>query len=690
MENISKKRSNPLGRYNRLVPSTDKEKFWQIEYEYRPYSKHKTVWTCNYGWLLISQAKQEAQSCIYQFVIWKLESSEVINLPALNLKPNQIIVAGILLSPPGNPGSMVILYEENLHYIICYSFDDKQWTKRWFGKEIADIGHDKDEPGDTISQQCITYCDGKLYAATEAKGYLMVIEENRFNKNLKFRPLNCKLPASFSPCNNFSRNLLDFCGQLCWVEVSWGGVNEEDIIDIDVLKLELNGNRKKWVKVKSAEDGAFFISDNYAFSCPVNEPELKGGHIYLFQSKRFYKVNFIDKSFSASLPLQNLSEWGNSPFLAMRDLIRLCNQQGKPEYPISKLEDNNEATVNSLGDLPSDALGFIAKKLYGVDYNNFRLVCHNFRLVAPCIKWSEALLKLQSTSLSPWLVSRRGNSCATHCFMDPHSCSTYLIKIPECLLHGKVRYSKDGWLLICSPSFMLFYHPFTNNVIQLPEGVGARVHNRCWGYGLSSSPTSEDSVLVGNSFDFIYYFCRREGQWIQYHYPDLDGFKSNHNSPIYFDGAFYFLGRDGKVAVFRQNDGQNDGQVSWKILEELQSPCDSYCSNYILECGGNLLSVFVADQMVHIYKLNFTDPMTWEKVKSLENHALFVSPSSSFSVIPKMSDMENKVYFCKLYGKDIVYYCLSTDKFYTCGKKEVVADFHNTTEFLHSTWIEPR
>ncbi|XVF77483.1 hypothetical protein PTKIN_Ptkin14bG0047800 [Pterospermum kingtungense] len=338
MENTRKKRSNPLGRYNRLVPSTDTEKY-------------------------------DAESTRY-------------------------LEAGVF------EGDQFAPIEFETKADNCCSSDDKQWTKRWIGKEIADIGHVKDDTEDIISQQCITYCDGKLYASTDAEGYLMVIEENRFNKNLKLRPLN----------------------------FSWGGVNAEDIIDIDVLKLELSGNIKKWVKVKSPEDGAIFLSNNYAFSCPVNEPEVEGGHIYLFQRKRFYKVNFTDKSLSASLPLQNLSEWGNSPFLAMRDLIRLCNQQGKPEYPISKLEDNNEARVNNFGDLPSDILGFIAKKLYGVDYHNFRLVCHKFRLVAPCIKWSEALLKLQSTSFSPWLVFRKGNSCATHYFMDPHSCSICLIK----------------------------------------------------------------------------------------------------------------------------------------------------------------------------------------------------------------------------------------------------------------------
>ncbi|XVF77455.1 hypothetical protein PTKIN_Ptkin14bG0045000 [Pterospermum kingtungense] len=696
MGNIPNKRSNPVGTNNRLVTLTDKEKLWQLECADKsiPYSKYKTVWTCNFGWLLISHEQVHTKSCIsYQFSLWKpkpeseSESLEVINLPPLKLKPKQTIVAGNLLSPPGNPGSiMVILFEENLGYIIYYRFGDRQWSSIWFRKEIADYDED------AIEQCSITYCEGKLYAATVEKGYLMVIEEDS-SKNLKLSPLNCELPTTFSPWNYRDKYLLDFRGQLICVEFTWGGVNYEDVLDIDVSRLELSGNGKRWVWVESVEDQAFFISENYAFSCPVNEPEIEEGHIYLFRNKRFYSISIKDKSFSASQPVQNLSESKNKPFLFMRDLIRLCNStQAKPQHPISKLEegivieDNNEARENNLCHLPYDVLGFIAKKLHPVDYFNFRSLCHNFRLVAPCIKWREASFKLQFPSLCPWLVFSRRNSCATHSFIDPHySSREYLIKIPEDLLHGKVRYSKDGWLLICSPSFMFFYNPFTKETKEFPQGAGE--YNCCLSYGLSSSPALDDSILIGNSYDHIYYFCRREGVWIIYHFPDFIYFKRNHNSPIYFGGAFYFLGRDGKVAVFRMND---DGQVSWTILEELESPCDNFCCNYLLECGGNLLSVFVVDQLVYVYKLNLTAVMTWEKVTSLGNHALFVSPLSSFSVISDSSDMKNKVYFPKLYGMEMVYYCLITDKFYTCGNKEILADFNNTTEFLYSTWIEPR
>ncbi|XVF77460.1 hypothetical protein PTKIN_Ptkin14bG0045700 [Pterospermum kingtungense] len=655
--------SNPLGRRNRLVPLTDTEKYWHIELE----AADKSNPNSQFGRAIMDGY-----------------------LSLKNKKILKIIGAGTLLSPPGNPGCMVILFEDYGRYVIYYRFSDKQWTQRWIGKEILDIGHE-DDVEDSIYQESITYCEREFYAATYSNSYLMMIKENRFN-NLELRPLNCRFPIISSHHRGSFTYLLDFWGQLCFVEISNGGVNDGEITDIDVLKLEFSGNRKRWVRVKSAEDRAFFISHKYAFSCPVNEPEIKGGHVYLFLDKRLCSINIKDKSFTASLPLQNLSELENSPLLAMRDLIRLCNPQAKPEHPISKLEvenegivieDNNEERANNPCDLPSDVLLLIAKKLHRVDYISFRSVCRKFRLV-PYIKWSEASFKLLSPSLSPWLVFHRGNSCASHNFVDPQSCSEYRIKIPERILNGKVRHCKDGWLLICSPRFMFFYHPFTKELRELPQGVGR--YNFCVGYGLSSSPDSADYILVGNDVGHICYFSRKEGQWFEYQFPDYYDFESNHNSPIYYDGAFYFLGVDGTVAVFRRSDGE----VSWKILKELQSPCVKYRYNYLLECGGDLLSVFVVDQMVHIYKLNFTNPMTWERMTGLGNHALFVSPSSSFSVIAHSSDMENKVYFRKLYGKDIVYYCLSTDKFYTCGKKEVVVDFYNTKEFFYSTWIEPR
>ncbi|XVF03876.1 hypothetical protein REPUB_Repub05bG0030700 [Reevesia pubescens] len=633
MENIRKKSktrkksSNPLGTYHRLLSSTDKENFWDISLPLDDSPDHQsipnsTVWASSFGWLLISQEEEHSESCnSYQFSVWNPESTKVIKLPLLNLKPNQKIRAGTLLSPPGNPD--------------IYRQDARNF----------------------ISDGCIAHCNGKLYASTVRKGRIMLIEEST-SKNLKLRPLkNCRLPRSFSPSNCGSRYLLDFCGQLCAIEVAWGGVDYQDIINFEASKLELSGKRMKWVKVESAKDQAFFLSDNYAFSCPVNESEIEGGCIYFSQNKRLYSFNIEDKRISVSLPLENLLESENPPLLAMRD-FRFGNPQAKPENTIIStleaekdekivIEDNSEGQGRNICELPFDVLELIAKNLYLVDYINFRFVCNTFRLVAPHIKWREASFKSQSQSLSPWLVFPKGKLCSIHNFLDPQRGGKYLSKSPEDLLDAVIRYSKDGWLLMCNPNFMSFYYPFKRKVIKLPQV--SRGGECCFGYDLSSSPTSLNSILVGSNSCAIYYFCWQEGEWIEYMPPDYFDFEVNQNSPIYYDGAFYFLSRDGKLGVF----ALKDGQVSCKILRELESPCDSYCYNYLLECNGNLVSVFVDDQMVHVYKLKFTTVMAWEKITKFRKSC-------------------------------IVY------KFYTCGNKEVVADFNNTTEFLFSSWIEPR
>ncbi|XVF87405.1 hypothetical protein PTKIN_Ptkin18bG0117700 [Pterospermum kingtungense] len=636
---------NPLGKFNWLIPSTDIEKFWPLPLgENIPDSHNKTVWTCSYGWLLVSQEKQATESYrSYQFSVWKPEhskpeSSKLIDLPPLVLKPEQRICAATFLSPPDNP-------------------------------------------------------------------------EETGSNGFKLKPLNCDLPracfTSPAPSNCIKDYLLDYFGQPCYVEVLWGRDNQQHIVGINVSELEIRGDETEWIEVKSAEGRAFFLSENCSFSCLVDEPEINGGCIYLCANNRVYAFNIEDQSVSVSLALENCLRQETSLFLAMPDLNRICNLLAKSKHKVAKLdeegtvtEENSVAQAKSICELPLDILGSITKHLYLDDYFNFRSACKTFCEAAPSIKWREASLKLKLPPLSPWLVFPKGNLCAVHNFIDPDFGGRYHIKIPESLLDTQIFCSKNGWLLMCNPDLMFFYHPFKEKFIKLSQ-VSRVQHESCFGYGISSSPTSEDCTLVALGFNSIYYICRSggelresefEGVWNTYDFPDFD-FGPNHSNPAYCDGAFYFLDRDGQLGVFKLNDGQ----VSWEILRELEdpwekmeSPGDCFRHSYLSECGGNLLAIFVMDQLVHIYKLNFTsEKKAWEKVTGLGNHALFVSPSTSFSLIPSSSDMENKIYFRKLYGMDIVYYCLSTDKFYTSGNKEVVADFNNTSEFLFSTWIEP-
>lgn len=178
------KSSNPLGKYNWLIPSKDKEKFYHISLpldKSLPTSHKKTVLTCRYEWLLISQEHAAESYRSYQFSLWKPESSKLIQLPPLNLKPNQIIQAGTLLSSPDNPGCTVLLFEQVCRYFIFFKFGDKQWMERWFDKEMRDIGDES-----FISKKFIAHCDGKLYVATLSSNSLMLIKETR----PKLRPLD--------------------------------------------------------------------------------------------------------------------------------------------------------------------------------------------------------------------------------------------------------------------------------------------------------------------------------------------------------------------------------------------------------------------------------------------------------------------------------------------------------------------
>ncbi|OMO80638.1 hypothetical protein CCACVL1_12839 [Corchorus capsularis] len=683
-----------------------------------PNLKKKRVWDCNFGWLLVSQEKKKCYH--HRFSLWKPQSSSKSfkDLPLLILKQKEEIQFAKILSPPDDnddkSGCTVLLFESVFRNLIFCRIGDKQWNRIWVGKEIDMVG--RADARDGIHGNCVTLWGGNLYAATFRRGMLMVMEQNRPN-NFKFKPLKCAPPdtipmAPMASCSNY---LFDFCGQLCYLGISMkpGDRNRNnDIISIELFKLELSGNRTEWIKMKSAKDGAIFASDDYAFSCPVNENEpagIQAGCVYFFrvQDKRLYTFNIEDQSISVSLPLDlellpHHSQ--HSPFLAITDIFyRFGYPEAKSKEIINeKVPKDDESTGaqnrDYLSKLPWDILEFIANKLYLVDYINFRAVCHTFQQVLPRINWREASVSVKSEfpSLSPWLICK---SRDIHRLIDPHMGGTYLTNIPKSLLEAKIRYSKNGWLLMATGrDTMSLYHPFRKEEMKLPKAPARRGHCFCYGYALSSSsPTSPNTILVGSGSHSICYIRLTAGEcddgWHEYECDDDDYTlfqlqpKNMNNSVIYFKGAFYFLNGLGNLGVFEFND---DDQPSWKTLAELKSPHHHLFQNFLVECDGKLLSVFVDDQLVHVYKLNFEPVMVWEQVNSLGKHALFLSPSGCFSEIPSCSDMENRIYFPKLFGDAIVYYCLTTHKFYTCANNQVVPDFYNTTEFLSSCWIEPR
>ena len=362
-------------------------------------------------------------------------------------------------------------------------------------------------------------------------------------------------------------------------------------------------------------------------------------------------------------------------------------------------------STNDLAALHLDMVKLIAERLISVDYLHFRATCKVFNSAAPPIQWRIAMEKVVNPSLlSPWLVFFENESvCA---FIDPKHGDKYIINLPQVLKGGIICGSKDGWLLVAvaekshfflGENLTFFFNPFTQAILPLAENMDRALDFSCIGF--SSSPPSSECVVVNLSkresdAKFVVEYSSSLGQdldvdldhWHENEFNDAD-FSFNNNSPIFYRGAFYCLGQKGNLGILKLN---NDGENTWEVLAKPKPPCTGgYDQNYLVECDGELFSVFVGNmrKWVQVFKLN-ESKMTWIRVENLGNHMLYLSCSSSFSVMAKTPGMENKIYFPIFCGQSMVFYSLKTKKFHSFEGKDV--DFYSSREKLRCGWIEPR
>ena len=212
--------------------------------------------------------------------------------------------------------------------------------------------------------------------------------------------------------------------------------------------------------------------------------------------------------------------------------------------------------------------------------------------------------------------------------------------------------------------------------------------------GFSHPPTSSECAIV-ECMGQIAYLTFLGGERTPFDYHE-DGYKSPlyNMSPLFFNGSFYYLSIEGKLGVIqaRRLVGQRqEGVLDWKELQELQAPCTNFFNSFLVECDSNLLSVFEGEdnfqKWIQVFKLN-EPTMNWIKVERLESHMLFVNRNASFSKVATIPGMENKIYFSRLYGQNIVFYSLETNNYHTFENE--VLNFHHVREQLNSSWIEPR
>jgi hypothetical protein len=337
----------------------------------------------------------------------------------------------------------------------------------------------------------------------------------------------------------------------------------------------------------------------------------------------------------------------------------------------------------------------IAKCLNVFDYLHLRAINRHFRREAPPLVEIEWRSRFDHLSMIPLFVLSYKDNVFTFVHPKQGLKCKYTISFPpqpqvntddEIICH-----SKDGWLLLAFRHSSFFFNPFTKQVLPLAHGSNATVFTHCVGF--SHPPTSSECATI-ECMGILSFLTFLGGERIPFIYEgdDFNKFPLYNRSPVFFNGSFYYLSVEGKLGVIqvRQHVGNGNGLI-WKVLEEPQAPLTNYFNSFLVECDGNLLSVFEVEgqfqNWVHVYKLE-EPTMTWIKVESLENHMLFVSSNASFSTVATIPRMENKIYFPRLYGQSIVFYSLETNNYHTFENE--VLNFHHVREQLNSSWIQPR
>ncbi|CAJ2639928.1 unnamed protein product [Trifolium pratense] len=651
-----------------------------------------TLLTIQHGWFLLENCTSNAN----KLYLWNPCSLRKIELPHLTCDVD--IGDCILSSSPIATDQVcdIFLFSSHTTSIFYNQLGDDQWTEVDYREDLEMASSMMGEKVSLVRYNSYLtnpiYCNGCVYAESSFGRFLVVIEKHG-HRGLKINPALVLMPTL--PPTRFVRlsRLLESNNELFRIEILHTYVK---VISVDVYKFEFS--LSVWEEVKSIKDRVFFISHaDSAFACQASNPETEGGRIYFaFRNKIFvYIYNIEDKSLTFSQQFPNLPDLRSYSMWFLPDIRITTNilEQDKGKWKTKEKEStcNGDAITTTESALSLDVFGVIAKHLSVFDYLSFRATDKLFRLTAPPIQWNDiSKLRFDDHSLCPLLVSL--NKYNVFEFVHPkHGLKyKYTIKLPKVRGNAndcEICYSKDGWLLLAMNKnySALFFNPFTKKVMPFQKGLHDIKSSECFGF--SQCPTSYKCVIVDFDLECPHITLINEDTWFDSSY----FFKYSHSSlnnknPTFHNGSFYFLSNKGMLGVINLRE---ENFPSWKEFKDLQSPCTKYSiNNFLVECNGNLLSVFEGPlgKWVQVFKFN-ENTMTWTKVESLGNYMLFVG-KTSFSAVTNIQGMENKIYFPRFYDQSIVFYSLETQKFHTFENE--VVNFERVSEPLNYSWIEPR
>ncbi|KAF9626284.1 hypothetical protein IFM89_031954, partial [Coptis chinensis] len=216
---------------------------------------------------------------------------------------------------------------------------------------------------------------------------------------------------------------------------------------------------------------------------------------------------------------------------------------------------------------------------------------------------------------------------------------------------------------------------------------------RFLGISFSAPPTSSEFVVFGHTALSLSLYRKGEHTWREYFCDvpwDIMDYPCN---PVFCDGEFYCLGKDGMLALFNPEETDEEHQSYVlplpKVSSSTYSDLPRSFHNFIVEYDAEIVSVFVGflGYPICMFKLD-RSKMKWSTSNNLDDKMLFLSHTSSTLLPAKLKGTENRIYFPRFHGNESVFYSLSTKSYRCFGSNHWRQDWMNSCEHLHCTWIQ--
>lgn len=637
------------------------------------------------------------------FSLWNLDDEQAIDLPPLEALEDAPTSTFILLCPPhegdDNCGDnlLLLLFADE----VAFSCWPKRENCTWVTRNTEMLSGERACVTDAITCNGMVYGYADVASSNDGGGVtynFVTIEVNDYEKGLDrpitLRRLEADLPDSTFDYRGVYKHLLESCGRIYNVSAHSRQGDDNHICAVNVW--ELSSDLTKWLRVKNLGDRAFFVGgdSNTWCSCSNAQDEhasIQGNCVYFFVPEGFgttnalYIYNLEDCSLTSLLPCPKLPSPWYGPTWFMPKYQSICakevNKHNIEEVGIKKIQQSNEVQVKfPICDLPVDMITSVAQHLHLFDYVNFRATCKKLRSAAPPARW-------RTNNSHPLFMFFESNERSCR-LMDPCRSDSRDISIPESFGDEVfIDFSKDGWLLLCKKGgdSLCFFNPFIGDKGKYPSCMSVRVLSTV---GFSTCPTSSDCITVGiiNTNDPVIIICHRFGDemWERWFFEEDREFMPGITTPVWYKEAFYFLDTRGYVGEFKfiKEEG------NWEVYGKPQTPSTSFLSSHLVECDGELLSVFIGHMgsWVRVFKFDWSKKK-WARVKSLGNHSLFIGLYSSHSIIETKPVLGNRIYLPRRLGNAVVFYDLEKGGYGTHMSEDLMPNFSGTTEYARCGWI---